>query len=182
VLVPDDIITIIADEPRLWQVIDNLVSNAIKYNKEGGAITIRAAQQGDSILISVEDTGIGISSDDQGHVFDRFFRAVEGVRLKIEGTGLGLAITKSIVERHRGRIWVESQLDVGSTFYVSLPIWQDVGEGSDGTGDMTPDRGEGNENRKTQEAVVNSEERDAVNDDVQESREMTQVDSAVDEI
>lgn len=181
IIAPDDKLMIVADGPRLWQVVDNLVSNAIKYNTDQGKITIRIDQEGDSVLVSVSDTGIGISPNDIPQVFDRFFRSVDGVRRKIEGTGLGLAITRGIVERHGGRIWVESQSGVGSTFKVSLPIWHDIVDGGDATLDGVQGHGEGRDGRKTQEARLNSEERDPVNDDLQESREMTQVDSAVDE-
>ncbi len=181
ILIPDDTLTIVADGPRLWQVIENLISNAIKYNTDQGKITIRIEQQGDSVLVSVTDTGIGISPNDVPYVFDRFFRAVDSVRRKIEGTGLGLAITKAIIERHEGRIWVESQPGAGSTFTFVLPIWQPALEGDDDTLDALQGHGEGHDGRKTQEARLSSEERDAVNDDLQESREITQVDSAVDE-
>jgi signal transduction histidine kinase len=110
-----------ADAARLAQVMDNLLSNAIKYNKDGGAITVSASRNDKSVQIAVHDTGIGIAPEDQPHVFDRFFRAQEGVRLRIEGSGLGLSITQGIVQRHGGRIWLESETGVGSTFYVSLP-------------------------------------------------------------
>ena len=114
--------TIRVDAARLAQVMDNLLSNAIKYNRQGGTVVIRAVQENDAVVVMVQDTGIGIAKDDQPHVFDRFFRAPEGVRLKIEGSGLGLAITHGIIQRHGGRIWVESELNVGSSFYFSLPL------------------------------------------------------------
>jgi signal transduction histidine kinase len=117
-----DISSIRGDAGRLAQVLDNLLSNAIKYNKQGGTVVIRAVQENDSVVVMVQDTGIGIAKDDQPHVFDRFFRAPEGVRLKIEGSGLGLAITQGIIQRHGGRIWVESEPNVGSSFYFSLPL------------------------------------------------------------
>jgi signal transduction histidine kinase len=182
VILPDDLF-IVADASRLWQVVENLVSNAIKYNRDQGKITVRIKQEDASIHVSVEDTGIGISANDLPYVFDRFFRAPDGVRRKIEGTGLGLAITRGIIERHGGRIWVESHPGKGSIFQFSLPIWQSpaVEEGDDAH-DTPQRRAEGREGRKTQETSLNSEERDAVNDDLQESREITQVDSAVDEM
>jgi two-component system phosphate regulon sensor histidine kinase PhoR len=116
-----DIGTIRVDAIRLGQALDNLLSNAIKYNRQGGTVVIRAVRESDSVVVMVQDTGIGIAQDDQPHVFDRFFRAPEGVRLKIEGSGLGLAITQGIIQRHGGRIWVESEPKVGSSFYFSLP-------------------------------------------------------------
>jgi signal transduction histidine kinase len=120
--ISSDIGTIRGDAGRLAQVLDNLLSNAIKYNKQDGTVVIRAVQENDSVVIMVQDTGIGIAEDDQPHVFDRFFRAPEGIRLKIEGSGLGLAITQGIIQRHGGRIWVESEPNVGSSFYFSLPL------------------------------------------------------------
>ncbi len=117
-----EVTVIKGDGMRLAQVMDNLLSNAIKYNRQGGTVVIGARQQGDSVVVMVQDSGIGIAEDDQPHVFDRFFRAPEGVRLKIEGSGLGLAITKGIVQRHGGRIWVESAPNVGSSFYFSVPL------------------------------------------------------------
>ncbi len=114
--------TVRVDAVRLAQVMDNLLSNAIKYNRHGGTVVIRAVQENDSVVVMVQDTGIGIAKDDQPHVFDRFFRAPEGVRLKIEGSGLGLAITRGIIQRHGGRIWVESEPNIGSSFYFSLPL------------------------------------------------------------
>ncbi len=114
--------TIHVDAARMAQVMDNLLSNAIKYNRQGGTVVIGATKEADSIRVMVQDTGMGIADEDQPHVFDRFFRAPEGVRLKIEGSGLGLAITSGIIQRHGGRIWVESQINVGSTFYFTLPL------------------------------------------------------------
>ncbi len=114
--------TIHVDAARMAQVMDNLLSNAIKYNRQGGTVVIGATKEADSIRVMVQDTGMGIAEEDQPHVFDRFFRAPEGVRLKIEGSGLGLAITRGIIQRHGGQIWVESQLNVGSTFYFTLPL------------------------------------------------------------
>lgn len=121
-----EITVIKGDGMRLAQVMDNLLSNAIKYNRQGGTIVVGARQQDNSVVVMVQDSGIGISEEDQPHVFDRFFRAPEGVRLKIEGSGLGLAITKGIVQRHGGRIWVESAPSVGSTFYFSVPLSLDA--------------------------------------------------------
>jgi signal transduction histidine kinase len=120
--IAENVGTIRVDAVRLAQVMDNLLSNAIKYNRQGGMVLVRAVQEDDEVVVMVQDTGIGIAKDDQPHVFDRFFRAPEGVRLKIEGSGLGLAITQGIIQRHGGRIWVESEPNVGSSFYFSLPL------------------------------------------------------------
>jgi signal transduction histidine kinase len=120
--IASDIGTAQGDAVRLAQVLDNLLSNAIKYNRQGGTVVVRVVQENDAVQVMVQDTGIGIAKDDQPHVFDRFFRAPEGVRLKIEGSGLGLAITQGIIQRHGGQIWVESEPHVGSSFYFTLPL------------------------------------------------------------
>lgn len=107
---------------RLYQVINNLVSNAIKYTPEGGRVTIKAFQRDGEIQVEVIDTGLGIPAKDQPHIFEKFYR-VKGKHVdSIKGTGLGLAITKSIIEKHQGRIWLESAFGKGSTFAFTLPI------------------------------------------------------------
>jgi two-component system NtrC family sensor kinase len=106
---------------RLKQMIRNLLENAIMFTPEEGAIFITLKPQSDLLLLKIADTGIGISLEDQPHIFDKFYRA-EAVRDEYEGAGLGLAIVKSILDRHDGRIWVESQPGVGSTFSLLLPV------------------------------------------------------------
>jgi signal transduction histidine kinase/DNA-binding response OmpR family regulator len=107
---------------RLRQIVDNLISNAIKYTPQGGQIAVHLAQKGIQVILWVQDSGIGIAAEDQPYVFDRFFRVHSEQTIGIEGTGLGLAIVQSIVEKHQGRIWAESELGQGSTFYVTLPL------------------------------------------------------------
>jgi signal transduction histidine kinase len=169
------------DARRLGQVFDNLVSNAIKYNREGGRVLVRAAYEGDALLVNVSDTGIGIPTEEQQRVFERFFRSRQSVALKIEGSGLGLAITKSIVQKHGGHIWVESRAGEGTTFYFTLPLSVAHRDGDDGYGEASQEAGEGDE-RWARRAELASEERDAVDDDMQETREYTQVDSSSDDV
>ncbi len=114
--------TVRGDEGRIRQVLDNLLSNAIKYTPEGGRVTISAHVSGDEVVISVEDTGLGIPDRDLPRIFEKFYRLDRDRAGEIEGTGLGLAIAKSIVEQHGGRIWAQSEVGKGSTFYFSLPI------------------------------------------------------------
>jgi PAS domain S-box-containing protein len=111
-----------ADRGRMTQVLNNLISNAYKYTAPGGTITINALAEGEFLEIAVSDTGVGISREDQKKLFTKFFRAKNPATREAGGTGLGLAITKSIVEKHRGEIWVESQLGKGSSFHFTIPL------------------------------------------------------------
>ena len=106
------------DVNQIVRVFANLVGNAIKFTPEDGQITIRVAETGSEVLVSVADTGKGIPPEQLPHVFDRFWQAKRGDR---RGTGLGLAIAKGIVEAHGGRIWAESTPGTGSTFFFSVP-------------------------------------------------------------
>ena len=110
-----------ADRGRLFQLLDNLISNAIKFTPERGRVDVRVRTQNGTIRIEVADTGIGIPEDERGRLFDRFFRASTAVRQQIPGTGLGLYIARAIVEAHGGSIDVESADGQGTTFCVDLP-------------------------------------------------------------
>ncbi len=110
------------DAMLLRQAIANLVDNAIKYTPSGGTVTVGLQTVGQEIHISVSDTGVGIAPEDQVRLFEKFYRIRRRGMEDVPGSGLGLAIVKSIVERHGGRIWVESQLNWGSTFTIALPI------------------------------------------------------------
>ena len=105
----------------LREILDNLIDNAIKYTPEGGEIWVNARGDGDKVLINVTDTGIGISPEDAGHVFQKFYRVDNSQTRQIGGTGLGLYLVKQRVEAMEGRVWVESAFGDGSTFFVSLP-------------------------------------------------------------
>lgn len=105
----------------LREVLDNLIGNAIKYTPEGGEIWVNCRGDGDKVLINVTDTGIGISSEDAGHIFQKFYRVDNSQTRQIGGTGLGLYLVKQRVEALGGRVWVESAFGDGSTFFVSLP-------------------------------------------------------------
>jgi signal transduction histidine kinase len=106
------------DQDRLLQVFENLIGNAIKFTDAGGRITVGAATRGDDVVFRVADTGDGIASANLPRVFDRFWHAARAGR---KGAGLGLPITKGIVEAHHGRIWVESRVGRGSTFFFTIP-------------------------------------------------------------
>jgi CheY-like chemotaxis protein/anti-sigma regulatory factor (Ser/Thr protein kinase) len=113
---------VIADVVKLRQMILNLVSNAIKFTPDGGAVTIHASRVGDHLEISVSDTGIGIAEQDIGRIFKEFQQLDSGVNRKQQGTGLGLALTKSYAILHGGDVRVESELGKGSRFTIDIPI------------------------------------------------------------
>jgi signal transduction histidine kinase len=110
-----------ADERKIRQVVLNLLSNAIKFTPDGGRIDVRAAAVDGSVEVSVSDTGVGISPEDQEAVFEEF-RQVGAAVKKVEGTGLGLALSRKFVELHGGRLWVTSEVGMGSTFTFTVPV------------------------------------------------------------
>jgi len=119
--VPETLPTIIGDPVRLKQVMVNLVSNAVKYNHEGGRVDIEVKVGEDELNVAVKDTGRGIREEDLPHIFEKFYR-VDDPEQQIKGTGLGLSITKHIVEVHGGTISVQSVKGQGSTFSFTLPL------------------------------------------------------------
>jgi PAS domain S-box-containing protein len=119
---PADMPVLQADETRLRQVLDNLVSNAIKYSPAGGTITVGASLDPGYVTLYVRDQGVGIAEREQEHLFERFYRAEGAISRAIKGTGLGLYLAKAIVEAHGGQIAVSSKPGNGSTFYFTLPL------------------------------------------------------------
>lgn len=109
------------DEDKLTQVLDNIISNALKYSPEGGKITFTMTEELGQIVISVSDEGVGIPKDKLDKIFERFYRVDKARTRKLGGTGLGLAIAKEMIEAHGGRIWAESTEGLGTTVYFSLP-------------------------------------------------------------
>ena len=109
------------DTRRLSQVVDNLVSNAVKFTPEGGSVAVTVERNGDGVRLVVADTGVGIPAEEQGQVFSRFFRASTATRHAIPGTGLGLAISRALVEQHGGTISLESEEGAGTRVTVTLP-------------------------------------------------------------
>jgi PAS domain S-box-containing protein len=117
----DSALPISGDPTRIGQVIDNLVSNALKFTPAGGRVELRASQHDGDARIEVADTGMGIPAAEQRHLFDRFFRAERAQAEAIAGAGLGLTIAKAIVDAHNGRIGYTSTEGSGTTFTVDLP-------------------------------------------------------------
>lgn len=121
------------DAERLRQVLDNLVSNALKFTPDGGSVTLLAHNGDGNVYVEVADSGIGIPRDEIGQLFSRFYRASTATRRAIPGTGLGLVIARAIVERHRGSITLESREGEGTRVTVTLPIRQVAGSFAGGT-------------------------------------------------
>ncbi|MDX2314165.1 MAG: ATP-binding protein, partial [Gammaproteobacteria bacterium] len=110
------------DERKVKQILLNLLSNAIKFTPEGGRVTLTANGADSALVIAVRDTGVGISADDLGHIFEEFRQVGTDYARKVEGTGLGLTLTRRFVELHGGAIVVESELGAGSEFRITLPL------------------------------------------------------------
>lgn len=125
-----DLPTVLIDEGRIQQVLDNLLNNALKFTPQGGRITVgtslrKETDGSDSVQVSVSDTGEGIPTKDLERIFERFYQSPRKDGSSRQGTGLGLAICRYIVEYHKGDIWVESVVGTGSSFYFTLPVWID---------------------------------------------------------
>jgi signal transduction histidine kinase len=118
---PADLPAVIGAPMRLEQAVTNLVGNAIKFTPNGGSVTVRAGQENGQVVVSVTDTGPGIQPALQTKLFHRFARLGQSDTIQQEGHGLGLAIVKSIVDAHKGRVWVDSETGRGSTFAFALP-------------------------------------------------------------
>jgi two-component system sensor histidine kinase KdpD len=119
---PAESLVAAVDAKRVEEVLRNLLSNAIKYSPEGGTITVQGRGDKRQLLIWVRDQGMGIPSKDLERVFERFYRVENEITQSVRGAGLGLAVCRGIIEAHGGRMWAESTLGVGSTFYFSLPV------------------------------------------------------------
>jgi signal transduction histidine kinase len=118
---PDDPLPVEADRNRIKQVLMNIVDNALGYSPPSGTVTITGRSAGDSVVVSVQDEGPGISEEAMGRIFQKFYRGADEASRRRKGSGLGLAIAKGIIESHHGTVWVESEAGKGSTFRFSLP-------------------------------------------------------------
>ncbi|OGS55390.1 MAG: hypothetical protein A3J79_13265 [Elusimicrobia bacterium RIFOXYB2_FULL_62_6] len=120
--VPPVVPPLAGDDARIGQVVQNLCTNALQYTKEGGSVTIRVETAPDRVIVSVVDTGIGISKEDLPRVWERFFQTKEAQGMRKAGFGLGLKIAREIVQRHGGEMGIESELGVGSRFFFHIPL------------------------------------------------------------
>jgi two-component system phosphate regulon sensor histidine kinase PhoR len=112
---------VLGSRHRLSQVMDHLLSNALKYTPDGGWIAVDAMGDGEHVIVRVADNGVGIPAADQPYVFERFYRVETDETSDVGGTGLGLTIVRSVIEKHGGRVWVESRPGSGSVFTFVLP-------------------------------------------------------------
>lgn len=119
------------DPMRMRQVLDNLITNAIKYNREWGSVTVAVEPDGQGVSVEVRDTGQGIPDADLPRIFDRFYRTTSAKTSATVGTGLGLSITREIIQRHGGRLTVASELGIGTTFRITVPTERDVSTATD---------------------------------------------------
>jgi len=126
---PADLGTVVADERKVRQVLLNMLSNAVKFTPDGGTIGVSARRLDGEVQVSVRDTGIGISPEDQSKVFEEFQQVGKPTDRSREGTGLGLTLAKKFVELHGGKIWVESEVGKGTTFTFAIPVRQARGGG-----------------------------------------------------
>jgi signal transduction histidine kinase len=119
---PDDFPIVDADPQRIVQVLRNLLDNAVKYSPDGGLVVVRGEVRESEVVVSVADQGVGIAPEYLNRLFEKFFRVKWGLGRHVVGSGLGLPIARTILESHGGRIWAESQMGQGSTFYCTLPL------------------------------------------------------------
>ncbi|MFA4941586.1 MAG: ATP-binding protein [Patescibacteria group bacterium] len=110
------------DPYKIKLVLGSLIENAVTYTDRNGKVDVAASLKGDKVAVSVKDTGIGIPNESRGQVFSKFFRGGNALSFHPDGNGLGLFVAKNIIEYHEGKIWFESEMDKGTTFYVELPI------------------------------------------------------------
>jgi len=119
-------VTVIADKLRIYQVLTNLLTNAIKYSSEKSVVDVSVKTDMINVTVRVQDSGIGISKDQQKKIFDRLYQVTDGRENTFPGLGMGLYISKEIVKKHKGKIWVESTKGKGSTFYFTLPLHKNL--------------------------------------------------------
>ena len=120
--IPEKDLFVLMDEDKITQVLDNIISNAMKYSPEGGTVTYKLVEEANRLQVSVSDEGVGIPSGEVDKIFDRFYRVDKARTRQLGGTGLGLAIAKEMIEAHEGHIWAKSEEGKGTTIYFTLPL------------------------------------------------------------
>lgn len=127
VALPDGLPLVEGDQDHLEQALINLLTNAVEYTPAGGTVTVTAQTRGEYVELHIADTGIGIAAGDRPHLFEEFYRGENAKEMVQEGTGLGLALVRHIVDRHGGRIDIDSELGRGTTVTLALPRWPGPG-------------------------------------------------------
>lgn len=115
-------VAIFADRDKISSVISNIIANAVKYSPNGTAIKVKCEISGSNAMVSVKDNGMGIAREDVQKIFDRYYRVQSNHSKHISGFGIGLYLSAEIIGRHEGKIWAESEIGKGSTFYFTLPV------------------------------------------------------------
>ncbi|PCI29063.1 hypothetical protein COB52_02955 [Candidatus Kaiserbacteria bacterium] len=110
------------DDEKLSSVIQNLIENALKYTPKGGSVSVEVIKKEEKVVVSVKDTGIGIPKAEKDQLFKKFYRGENAIKTITEGSGLGLFIAQKIIRRHGGKIWFESEVGNGATFYFTIPL------------------------------------------------------------
>ncbi|MFZ0549014.1 MAG: HAMP domain-containing sensor histidine kinase, partial [Candidatus Promineifilaceae bacterium] len=124
--VTEERLPVYGDRNRLYWAIQNIFSNAYNYTLKDDSIFIHVYRDDNQARVDIRDTGVGIAANDQQYLFSRFFRARNELTFGVPGVGLGLFITRSIIETHNGRVWAKSDLGVGSTFTITIPLEEDL--------------------------------------------------------
>ncbi|WP_158799040.1 cell wall metabolism sensor histidine kinase WalK [Pedobacter sp. L105] len=122
ILIDTENLFVMADQQKITQVLENLISNAVKYSATGTQIIMRCEKYGNNVRVSISDQGIGISKRDQGKMFDRFYRVRNENVKNVAGFGIGLYLVAEILRLHESKIYVESKVDEGTKFYFDLPM------------------------------------------------------------
>lgn len=120
--IPDDLLGAPCNRQHLTQAISNIIENAIKFTPERGQICIRADARDGFIYVDVEDSGIGISEEEQPRIFEQFFRGTHPGIEQVQGSGLGLSLVKAVIDAHQGHVWLESKVNVGTVVHLTLPM------------------------------------------------------------
>ena len=180
VSIADNLGTVQGDTPLLGHVMNNLLTNSIKYNREGGEVWVTVSNLSDFVRIDVKDSGLGIPEGDQASIFEKGFRAGNSAKAKAAGSGLGLALVRAIIQKHRGYIWFESVEGEGSTFSFTLPQRIRPGERAQNLDGYATNNSEGWENYQRMDQEHSIEDVDVIDDNTQESRDSTEIDGSND--
>ena len=177
VTMDDDLAPVTGDQRLLEHVLNNLLTNAIKYNHDQGQVWVQVTNQPDFVRVDVGDNGMGIPGKDQPFVFDRFFRAANSAQSRMGGSGLGLTIVKAIIQKHQGYIWLKSTEGEGSVFSFTIPRKDRLDEGLEVAGRASRESSDVHSQRYHDLSI---EEADDIDDNMQEARDSQEIDSSSD--